>query len=874
MKAIHLRTEYMDRPLGLDLLEPRLYWHCAGGTCQTAYRIVAAQEGRPVWDTGKVASAQMTHIPYGGPDLTSRARITWRVCLWDEADVPGSWAESWFEMGLLHPQDWTAGWITGGYTPKKNRRYPVDCFKKDFALTKAVRSARLYATACGIYGAALNGSRVGGFVLAPGSTDYRKRLQYQVYDVTALLGAQNSLTLALADGWYRGSLGAYGQTNVYGRETAILCQLEIFYTDGSRETINSGADFAWSNDGPIRFADLQDGEVYDAARRPGYSGRARLARVHPALVCGNNLPVTEHEHFSPTLLTTPSGQRVLDFGQNLAGFISFTVKGKAGQTIRLRMGETMEDSGEFTQKNFQLQKPVKAWGALTSLLLVLGQGDKVPGEKQATPLQEITFTCSGGTDHYKTAFALFGFRYALLETELEIPPENFQAIAVYTDLEQTGSFHCSNPLINRFVENTRWSMKSNFADVPTDCPTRERLGWTGDAQVFFDTAAYLMGTAPFYRKYMQDMEDGRLKNKTLPAVVPYSGMSMLYDNTGMSVGWADAQVLIPYRCWKMYGDENILRRFYGMMRDYAQYLIAHAGPRDKKAAQTNPYSKYLYEKGMHLGEWLEPEEWKDAKPGGGTPHPEECTAYLCYTMTCLQEIAQAIGKTQDAALYAEYAAGARREYQWMFLQNGAPDTDRQAKLVRPLALGLAEDGEAKTALEHRLAQAVEHSGCHVGTGFLSTPFLLQTLTEAGRADLAYRLMENEDCPGWLYEVRQGATTVWESWEGPHAKDAGVGSLNHYSPGSACQWLFDTVAGIRVDGENHFTIAPVPGGTLTEASARYDSLYGTVQSGWKRLGGRTEFVIELPPNTQAEVILPGGEKHALQSGRHHYSKEMP
>jgi alpha-L-rhamnosidase len=866
MKAIHLRTEYLDQPLALDITNPRLYWQCEGGTVQTAYRITALQNGQAVWNSGKVESARMTHIPYEGPTLQSRDHILWKVQLWDETGSEGEGAETWFEMGLLQPDDWEAKWISGDYEPQENTRYPVDCFKKEFHTVKQIQKARLYITACGLYEAKLNGQRVGQFVLAPGTTDYRKRLQYQVYDATELIQKENTLEIQLGDGWYRGSLGAFGQTNVYGRQTKLCCQLELTYTDGARETIVSDESFRWSNDGPVRFNDLQDGEIYVAGKIPSYSGQARVTEEQRNLVGANNVPLTEHETFTPALITTPSGKKVLDFGQNIAGFVSFTIQGKRGQTLKLRMGETLDADGEFTQSNFQLKKPVKEWGIPTSVLLMSFQYDKVQGEMQATPQQEITFICGGGVDHYKTAFAIFGFRYALIETDAVFKPEDFKAIAVYSDLEQTGVFTCSNELLNRFLENTRWSMKGNFADIPTDCPTRERLGWSGDAQVFFHTASYLMDVAAFYRKYLYDMDDSVNKNGCIPSVLPYSGMSLMYDSTGSSVGWGDALILIPYRFWKQYGDESIIRKFYSMMHGYATFMIGWAGHKKKEDAKANPYNKYVYEKGIHLGEWLEPEEFKDSSPGR-TPFPEECTAYLCYTMARMKEVAGALGKTEDEALFKEYENGAREAYNWLYLKNGAPDTDRQAKLVRPIALGLTKEVAVKTALESRLVKAVKNHNYHVGTGFLSTSFLLPTLTNAGRVDIAYKILENEEAPGWLYEVKAGATTVWESWEGAFGKDGSVASMNHYSPGSVCQWLFDTVAGIKIESENRFTISPIPGGTLAWASAEYTSLYGTVKSAWRKTEGGVEFTIQVPPNTTALVTLPGGEHHDVGSGRH-------
>lgn len=852
MKAIRLRTNYLKEPLGLGNPHPRFYWNCQGGQRQTAYQILCQRDGRVIWDSGKVSSSSMTHIPYGGEPLGSRERVTWQVTLWDENDAPGEPAESWFELGLLEPGDWTARWITGNYRPKKKQRYPVDCFRKEFSLPgKAVR-ARLYASAKGLYDVTLNGRRIEDFILAPGMTDYRKRIQYQAYDVTGLLLEHNTMELRLADGWYRGSSAAYGVTNVYGTQTSVIAQLEIFYDDGTEQTVCTNGSWAWSNDGPIRFADLKDGEVYDAAKKPGYAQKAKLASQGGNLAASDNVPVREKERFQPELLPN----RVLDFGQNIAGYLEFTVQGRPGQKLKFICGEVLDENGDVDLHGIQESRPVKGWSQLSLVKkLLTGQ---ISGENNPTPRQEITFFCSGGQDHYKTSFAVFGFRYVQIEGGAQIDPDAFTAIAVYSDLEQTGDFTCSNELVNKLLENTRWSMKGNFLDLPTDCPTRERLGWTGDAQIFFDTGAYLMDTAPFFRKWLRDMEDAQYPNGLLPAVLPYEGVEPMYKSTGSSAGWADAVYLIPYRFFLCYGDKTVLESTWPMVEKFAGYLMNHLGMRDKKEAKANPYNAYTYEKGIHLGEWLEPEEFRDQVYGTQAKHPEECTAYLYYAMVTIGKMAELLGKTETAEKCQITAEGAKQAYNALFVKTGTLDTDRQAKLVRPLALGLLE-GEDKDYAQRRLAQAVEHYRYRVGTGFLSTPFLLPVLTDAGETETAYRMLENTEKPGWLAEVLDGATTVWENWEGNL-------SQNHYSPGAVCQWLFESAAGIRVVGENRFRIQPVPGGTLTYAKASYQSPYGLVESGWERTKDGIRYHFLIPPNTVAEVILPNGERQILKAGR--------
>lgn len=851
MRAIHLQTEYLTEPLGLGIAKPRFYWNCDGGVTQTAYQIVAKQNEKILWDSGKVLSPHMSHISYEGIPLHSRDRVEWSVTLWDENDQPGETAKSWFELGLLDSSDWTAQWITGNYKPKKNVRYPADCFQRRFFLSGPVRRARLYASARGVYDVTINGKRIEDFILAPGMTDYRKRIQYQTYDVTNILSEENTLELRLADGWYRGSSAAYGVTNVYGTQTSVIAQLEISLEDGTVQTICTDSTWKWSNDGPIRFADLKDGEIYDAAKLPTYSGTAKPVKGGVNLAASNNVPVREKERFGAKLLDN----KVLDFGQNIAGYLEFSVKGKPGQRIKLVCGEVLNPDGNVDLSGIQETRPAKGWNQMRLVKKLLT--NKVSGEADVTPRQEVVLVCSGGEDLYKTSFAVFGFRYVQIETDVEIDPAKFTAIAVYSDMEQTGDFVCSNELVNKLLENTRWSMKGNFLDLPTDCPTRERLGWTGDAQIFFDTGAYLMNTAPFFQKWLTDMGDAQYKNGLLPAVLPYQGVEMMYKATGSSVGWADAVYLIPYRYYLRYGDKNVLTRNWPMIARYAEYLMTHLGQTDKKAAKNDPNNAFIYEKGVHLGEWLEPEELRDQVDGAKAKHPEECTAYLYYAMRTIGIIADLLGHADMAERCAQTAKGAKAAYDALFVLN----TDRQAKLVRPLALGLLDNATKKDAVK-QLVQAVKGYRYRVGTGFLSTAFLLPVLTEAGETETAYKMLENTEKPGWLAEILDGATTVWENWEGNL-------SQNHYSPGAVCQWLFEGVAGIRVDGENHFTITPHPGGTLTYAKGSYRSLYGNVESSWQRTAEGVKLTVTIPANTTADVKLPTGRMQSVCAGTHTY-----
>lgn len=850
MKAINLKTEYLVNPVGIDIQNPRLMWNCDGGIKQTAYRIIAKSDGKTVWDSGKVVSSSMrAEYPH---KLKSRERVEWTVTLRDESDHEGEPSETaYFETGLLSASDFTAKWISGNYHVNKKNRYPVDCFKKQFN-AQNVAKARLYITACGLYEAKINGQRVGNFVLAPGHTDYTKRIQLQTYDVTDLLSdGKNDVTVELADGWYRGSCGAWGLKNQYGTQTKLLAQLEITDKSGKVTVIGTDKSWAWSNDGEIRFADNKDGEIIEAWRKPSYNGFAKETKCDVLPVASNNVPVTEHERFTvKNVITTPSGTKVLDFGQNIAGYISFAVTAKKGQKIKLRFGEMFDENGEFTQKNFQCANKKRT---------------------RVTPLQKIEYYCKDGLNEYKTKFAIFGFQYVLIETDVEWKKEDFTAIAVYSDMEETLSFGSSNELLNKLVEATRWSAKNNHADVPTDCPTRERHGWTGDAQIFCDTASYLFNYAPFARKYVFDMIDGQRKNGKFRQITPKGGVDFYMDFMDGSAGWSDAGVLIPYRIYKRYGDKKILESSYSAMKRYADFKIKTLGKRYPTAIKTGidrKYKKYISNYGQSYGEWAEPTEvhitgFKDF----ACPHPEETTAYIVYMLQAMTEIAEALGKKDDKKRFSEYAEKAKIGYGKLIeCPKFSLDTDRQAKLVRPLYMNLLNEKQAEFA-KKRLITALNNYDWRLGTGFLSTPFILYVLEKID-VEYAYKLLENEQMPGWLFMPKMNANTIWESWEGTEAQ-GGIASLDHYSKGAVLEWVFSQMCGIKVSGENEFTIAPKVGGKFTFAKCKYQSVYGKVFCGWERENGVTTYKIVIPANTTAKVILPSGKK-TLSAGEYEFT----
>ena len=849
MKAIRLRTEYLENPIGIDLLHPRIFWNCEGGKKQTAYRVKTEK-----WDSGKVESGSMrAEYPL---TLHSRERVEYTVTLWDEKGDEGEPSSAFFEMGLLDRSDWSAKWIRGDYKVSKKQRYPVDHFRKTFTVINSEK-ARLYISALGLYEAYLNGKKVGNAVLTPGSTDPRVRVQCDTYDVTSMLKeGENEIVLLLADGWYRGSIGAKGFTYVFGKETRVIAQLEVTDESGHVSTIGTDASWSWSNDGPILFADLKDGEIVDMRKMPSYAGRAVEDAYDGLMTSSNATHVVEVERSAPIKVeTTKTGKTMLTFQNNVAGYLAFAVNAHDGDRIHVVLGEMLDENGDVTLRNVQCVRKGKR-----------------------TPLQEITFICKEGQNEYQSRFFYGGFQYATIESNAAVDYSAFRQVAICSQMEETASFACSNELINIFYENTIRSLKSNSVDIPTDCPTRERMGWTGDSQIIFNTASYLFDYGAFIRKHVKDVFDRQDKNGRLPQIAPYSAEDWFMDVMNGSVGWADVGVLIPYRMYLKYGDLNILRENYDNMVRYAEFMIRRCGRAKgfyalyaKPLHLSKENRKYGVNTGQSYGEWAEPNdvkafEWTDF----AEPHPEESMAYTVYTLSLMVEISELLGKREKIARFQKYAEGVKRAYQELVTKpRFSLDTNRQAKLVRPLYMGLLSDEQTAYA-KKRLIEALDAYDWKLGTGFLSTPFILDVLAEID-PEYAYKLLENEKMPGWLYMAIHNTGTIWEGWEGPNAQ-SGIASLNHYSKGAMVEWLFSGMLGIKVDGENHFTIRPIIGGHITRAKGSYKSLYGEIRSSWERVGDKVKYHFEIPTNTTADLHLKK-EHHSLTSGVYDYEIEL-
>ena len=863
MKTFALHCKGLRNPVGIDTDNLTFGWKLEAegyGKKQSAYRILAYKDlpvidDSPLWDTGKIESSSQTAIPYGGLPLKSRERVQWRVKVWDENDDEGDWSDSaLFEIGLLSKSDWSALWLDpqpGPIDPDKN--YPASYLRKTFVLDQEASSSRIYSSAHGIYEIYINGNRVGNEIFKPGCTNYDKHLQYQTLDpMPYLKTGENEIQAVIGDGWFRGQVGPFGFRNVFGNKLGFIMQLEINLSDDDKLTIVTDDSWEASQDGCIRENDLRMGEVYDARKKLDSWHEVSIEKLPAADFLGlQSPPCIEHENLTPEVIITPSGETVLDFKQNLVGYVEFSIQGSEGHAATLVHGEVLDEDGNFTTKNFQIEN--------------------IAGVKTVIAEQKIQYILNGaGREYYKPRFTFHGFRYVLLRDWPEpVRASNFKAIVVHSDLEELFSFRCSKKEINRLFENVRWSQKGNFLDIPTDCPQREKAGWTGDIQVYGRTASYMMDTSAFLRKWLRDLavqqrDDGLVSNIT-PSVGFGKSRSNLLKATEGSAGWGDAAVIVPYTLFKMYGDKTVLSDQWDSMKSWVDYEISLARKTHWcRLLKNNPFKKYTWDTKYHWGEWLEAGDtekivFRKMMKRMFFSEPEVATAYLAYSSGLLSEIAGILKKDDDEKYYKDYSQKAREAYRYNFLKKKTFRSKRQCLFVRPLALELADD-EMKASLARRLSEKVKSHNHTINTGFLSTANILKVLSDNGYIEDAYTMLEQPACPGWLYPISKGATTIWESWNAIDEDNRpAVSSMNHYAYGAVAGWFADTILGIDQEkdsfGFSKPILAPKPGGTLTCAEGSYKCIKGTINSSWKKNDNGTEFSFSIPPNMEARLILP-------------------
>lgn len=849
MNAVRLQTEHLKMPMGMDHRLPQFSWNCEGGARQSAYRIeVRDRDGRLLWDSGKMSGREM-RTRYGGAPLRSRTRAGWRVMLWDENGVPGPWSEdALFELGLLSAEDWQAKWIDPEPPHDPAKRQRASYLKKTFSVSET-KNGRLYITAHGIYDAYINGKRVDGYILAPGSSQVPRRLQVQTYDISELLRpGENELVVTLGDGWYRGSVAYDMDVNTFGTDIALLAQVE---TAGVPVAVT---DERWqaSQEGPLGLNDHMMGEVYDARRSPIRNWHGVTVREWGLenLIGTNTVPVTAHERFSAKVLRTPAGETVLDFGQVIAGYVELELNASTGQKLILTHGETLDEQGNFTTKNFQ-------------------------NPRKPHCLQRVEYTCREGVNRYRPTKCYFGFRYVKVEGDVPIDGGEFTAAAVYSDMEQTGWFFCGNEDVNQLFRNALWSMKGNFVDVPTDCPTREKSGYSGDCQAFCHTALYLMDCWPVLDRWIAEQAATQFEDGCVRQIAPENRPRGLWDG---GAGWCDSMEIVPWRTARRYGDNSILEKNYDAIKRWMRFCLNRARKtRLRHRLLPGPVRDYLVDAGIHWGEWLEPGTnavnqmfyMANIFLNGA---PEVATAYLRYGCAIVGDIAKRLGKTEDAAFFTEASERAKAAYRHQYIRNGAVKAPRrQCLTVRPLALDLFEEGE-KAPAAAELAEQIRRNGTRLNTGFLTTHELCRVLTDNGQAETAYDLLLQTRRPSWLYAVRKGATTIWESWDGMDEDGKVCSSFNHYAYGAVVGWLFDRVCGIEVeDGE--ITIRPCPDRRLIHAEAAYRSPVGMIRSAWRYEDEKLLFFISVPSNTEAVIRLPGEQPERITAGEYTFERTI-
>ncbi|HTT88734.1 MAG TPA: family 78 glycoside hydrolase catalytic domain [Acidimicrobiales bacterium] len=861
---VNVRFEHHPTGFGIGTRAPRISWELAGDDDvfgPTAYEVeLSGRSGaNPVPNadvpnadgpnadgpntdgpvtSGAITGGEQVLVPWPFAPLRSRERATVRVRV-ASGDIWTGWSEpASVEAGLLDVSDWTGSFIT----PKEAGAIgsPAPLVRGEFKVNGAVVSARLYTTALGIYEATLNGTPVGDEVLAPGWTTYDKRLCYQTFDVTALLveGA-NTLQAMLGNGWYRGQLTWLKRRAVYGDRLAYLAQLEVTYSDGSAARFVT--DESWrAADSAVLQDDLYDGQTTDLGREASgpWTPVEKVQRDLATLVAPQGPPVRRLMTLPALeLLTSPSGKSLVDFGQNLVGWVRLTVHGAApGQEVTVRHAEVLEH-GELGTR------PLRGAKA-TDKYILKGAPDEV----------------------LEPSLTFHGFRYAEVEGLEGLEVEQVEAVVVGNDLVRTGWFESSSTDLNRLHENVVWGMRGNFLSIPTDCPQRdERLGWTGDIQVFTPAATSLFDCAGFLSSWLGDLAAEQGPDGSVPLVVP----NVLGPGPAIAV-WGDAACVVPWVLYERFGDEGILATQWESMRGWVDYMASHAG------------DGLLWSGQFQLGDWLDPTAPPD-NPAAAKADPDViATACFASSAEIVSRAAGVLGKAEAAERYGSLASGARQAFADNYVTpSGRVLSDAQTVYALAIAWSLLPGESQRAGAGRRLADLVRLSGHRISTGFAGTPFVLDALVGTGHVDTAYRLLFQHDVPSWLYAVSMGATTVWERWDSM-LPDGSINpgemtSFNHYAFGAVADFLHRVVAGLAPGepGYRSILVKPTPGRALSSARARQVTPYGEAEVGWRREAGRFILEVRVPLATTARVFLPGrDDPEAVGAGEHKWEIEDP
>jgi alpha-L-rhamnosidase len=828
--------EHHREALGIGEARPRISWRVRPENPewgQRAYEIrVTGADGSSV-TSGRIDGGNSVLVPWPVGALPARARRQVSVRVWGvDTNAPTGWSEpSPVETGLLAPGDWSASLISPGWTEDTSVDQPPTLLRRDFRTDGEIASARLYLTAHGLFEAELNGVRVGRDVLTPGWSSYRHRLRYHTYDVTDLLRTgDNAIGVTLSDGWFRGHIGFDGGLrNIYGEQLALLAQLEITDADGSVDVVVTDEDWR-AGRGAILRSGIYPGETHDARREPtGWSAAgfddSGWSKVESApaptgqLVAPSGPPVRRTQELRPThVFSSPSGRTIADFGQNLVGRVRISVSGIAGTTLTLRHAEVLEH-GELGTRPLRLAEATDRY--------ILG---------------------GGGVETWEPRFTIHGFRYVEIDGwPGDLVPDDIRAVVLHSDMRRTGWFSCSDEMLNRLHENVLWSMRGNFVDLPTDCPQRdERLGWTGDIQVFAPTAAFLYDCTGMLTSWLADLAAEQVELGTVPVYVPYVRSQFPLAPVA---AWGDAAVVVPWVLYQRTGDADLLGTQYSSMRAWVDQIDRAAGP------------MHVWDSGFQLGDWLDPAAPPDRPADARTDRSLVATAYLAHSAGLLARTADILGNTGDHLHYAALADATRAAFRREYVSpSGRLVSDAPTALALALVFDLLEPEQRETA-GRRLVALVKAADHRVATGFVGTPIICDALCDVGAHDTAYHLLTQTRCPSWLYPVGMGATTIWERWDSMlpdgSINPGDMTSFNHYALGAVADWMHRTVAGLAPaePGYRTLRVAPRPGGGLTHAAAAHETPYGRAEVAWTRTGDELQVVVLVPPGATAVVELP-------------------
>lgn len=851
LKISRLTVEHLSQGCVTDEEQPRVSFQIESDRQNVSLKKAKIWVGD--WST---ETESQILVPYTGKKLNPFTEYPVVVKVMDDKGEAAEAVTS-FETGRMGTA-WKAQWITDGeyYFTEKKISPKTMTFRKKIACSKKVTKARLYATALGIYEMTLNGEKVGDIYFAPGFTSYKHQLQYQTYDVTEQLksseGMENELIAVVGGGWAVGSFTYKRVNRNYADRQALLCELRITYEDGSEEIIGTDESWEVTLDGAVRETEFYNGEIYDATvdmdKIAWHKASREQVKLQPEILAQYGAPVKAHEVFHPVSVTkAPSGVVIYDFGQNFAGVISAKIKGKKGQKITFRHAEILMDGELFT-------KPLRS------------------------AKQEAVYICKDGEQTWSPRMTYMGFRYVSMEGAAEEDVE-LSAIALYSDVEDNGEFSCSNELVNKLQSSIRWGAKSNFVDIPTDCPQRdERMGWTGDIALFSPTAAYNFDMSRFLEKWFKDVRSEQNKGGGIPVTVPLVVVPGQWEiMIPMAVDhWGDACILAPWAEYKMRGDLGLLKTMYPTMKRYMKACKFWAG------FGSVGKHKYIWKLLHHYGDWCAPGIGMWAWMGRGK---WTATACMSHSSKILSQIAELLGEKEDAVYYRNLSEKTAEAYRDLLMEKDCTvKKEFQTAYVLPLYYGMLSDEDKKKTAAH-LARIVRENDYHIATGFPGTPYILFALADNGYEEDAFKMLMTDTCPSWLYEMKVGGTTIWERWDALRedgtcntGEDDGTGgmvSFNHFSYGAVGDFLYRRIAGIETlsGGGKEVRIAPMVGGGLTQARGVVNTAYGKVTSEWWINDGKFTLHVDIPCSTTAIVKLPGGEEKKLGSGSYTLEEKL-